>query len=358
VYFSCRETVHSEEVVPSTAFDADAAMLQGAELIKLRHDPNMLWSTYRRSVEIYTARKMTNPNDVIDAFSGIMRTLCNARCVEGLLVPVFDIALLWQPRERLRRRGGFSSWSWAGWIGQVHWFDDRFLENFEQQGRPQTETIKLWVEAHSWIVWYSSSGTNCQSRAFRMDGPPRLSGSQAHNSGKLLEKHFPGQHIKSLPTPSLLPDRLENLENYRHQIRYLQFWTLSVHFNIELDALAVIHHSSLEPENTGNGLRRFHLIDQYRRECGWVLLNEDWIEKTTSKEDKLQEFILISETGGSEQISDLREEELGQCWNEYNAMMIVWEHGIAERVGLGRVMKHSLVDSTGLNLEWKEILLG
>lgn len=129
VYFSCNSAVYSDEVITGARLDTDAAMFQGAEIIKLRSDPSQPWNTYQRGVEAYTTRFMTNPKDIINVFSGMLNALTNARCVEGIPVPLLTVAILWQPRQRLKRRSGFSSWSWTGWEGKVHWLGKNQLND-------------------------------------------------------------------------------------------------------------------------------------------------------------------------------------------------------------------------------------
>ena len=76
----------------------------------------------------YLERRLTYEEDILRAFSGILRALDSS--MEGfhfgLPQQFFDAALLWVPRERLTRREDlgnqvarprFPSWSWAGWKG-------------------------------------------------------------------------------------------------------------------------------------------------------------------------------------------------------------------------------------------------
>jgi hypothetical protein len=157
------------------------------------------------------------------------------------------------------------------------------------------------------------------------------------------------------PTPTFLPDRLEALPDRSRDLRYLQFWTISVRFAIELETTAVLRFTSLEAENTGNGLRRFILRDSNANDNGWVLLDETWIELVIGQKVGSQEFILLSEAIQEEESSDADATQVEHGPREYNAMMIVWRDGIAERAGLGRVV--TCAQSTKA-MEWKEILLG
>jgi len=89
-------------------------------MLDMECDPDHQWRIYARAVEAYTTRKLTNPGDILNAFSGIASKIFQDRHIDGLPVSAFDLALLWQPRVVLKRREGFPSWPWAGWIGKVH----------------------------------------------------------------------------------------------------------------------------------------------------------------------------------------------------------------------------------------------
>lgn len=82
-------------------------------------------------VESYNTRSLTFESDALDAFAGVAEALTHVfpggfYC--GLPEMFFDIALLWQPRSRVRRRNGrakesgagsLPSWSWAGWASEI-----------------------------------------------------------------------------------------------------------------------------------------------------------------------------------------------------------------------------------------------
>ncbi|PVI03415.1 hypothetical protein DM02DRAFT_697933 [Periconia macrospinosa] len=174
VYFSCKDAVYSEDVVPGDTLEAEVAMKDGAELIKIQPDKLHLWSNYRRGVETLSSRSMTHERDILNTFRGILRTICPGNSLEGLPVSIFDMALLWQPREHLTRRVGFSSWSWAGWLGKVHRFDDGSLDDLN--GGSETEKVGTLLKEKCWIAWYSSFGKIPRSTTFHMDGPPWLRG--------------------------------------------------------------------------------------------------------------------------------------------------------------------------------------
>ncbi|KAH7089582.1 heterokaryon incompatibility protein-domain-containing protein [Paraphoma chrysanthemicola] len=352
VYFSCNSAVYSEEVITGSVLDSDAAMMQGAQLIKVRPAPRRLWSTYKRAAESYTARNLSHQSDVVDAFTGILQILSNGRCVEGIPVAVFEKALLWQPRERMLRRTGFASWSWTGWKGRIRWSDDLNPASANEDEESESVALETWRKHSTWIVWYSCLGTNCRSPAFRMDGPPWLTGTAPEENAQ--NRRFLGLPQNVSLTPNLLPDTLgaRKDQSRSRELRYLQFWTVSLTFEIELDTTAVLRYNSLEPENTGNGMRIFTIRSNAGQNRGWVLLDETWIELIVNKAVGAQEFILLSEVSTHKEWGEASPEH---DKHEYNAMMIIWKDGIAERAGLGRVETDA---SSIANMTWKEVLLG
>ena len=79
----------------------------------------LLWGTM---VNQYSYRNMTNDEDALNAFLGIlqcMETLYEDGFFWGLPVADFQWGLLWQAETTSTRREGFPTWSWAGWKGVV-----------------------------------------------------------------------------------------------------------------------------------------------------------------------------------------------------------------------------------------------
>ncbi|KAJ8114527.1 hypothetical protein OPT61_g3614 [Boeremia exigua] len=332
VYFSCKEAVYAEDVVPSKDFDTDLAMLSGAESVRLRPSMSKHWQTYQRAVENYSERVLTKQEDALDAFSGILHTIDKKRSVMGLPVSVFDKALLWQPKQRLQCRQTFSSWSWVGWIGGVHWL--RNGNSASQDTHPDLRT---------WIVWYSSSTVNCNTSAFLLHGPPHLPCPTPTNNAR--SSLFTANPRTCVPTPTLLPHRLRSSGAQHEGLQFLQFWTFSAQARIRLDPLAIVKNRSLLVENTGNGLRKFHVLNDQDRYCGWVLLDQTWIETIFAQRGATYEFVLLSEVDTDDLESD---------GNAFNAMIITWTDGIAKRAGLGQIMDRAICN---IDVEWKEILL-
>lgn len=327
-------------------------MQNGAELIKLRTDPSRLRTRYRDAVVHYTGRELSNEEDVLDAFSGVLHTMYDGRCIEGLPKCIFDVALLWQPRQKLSCRKGFPSWSWIGWKGCVNWTDVSLPTCDGEDKIDEASAIEDWIINNTWIVWHSSSTKACQSLAFKNDGPPWLLGTSQDLTAH--EERFPGLPKNSKPTPTLMPDHFRGHIGASHDQRYLQFWTISVQLQIELERTAVLRYTSLRPSNTGNGLRRF-ITHDHGHPCGWVLLDEDWIERVTFGDADVQEFILLSEHSPKDNTSTQHNSFGSSGSRRYNAMIVTWHDGIAKRAGLGQI---TIDGRTSDGLEWKEVLLG
>jgi hypothetical protein len=89
--------------------------------------PNM--ARYARLVSMFNRRDLTYPEDVFDAFAGMLTHLSRifpGGFISGLPQMCFDAALLWQPWAHMPRRIAkksdssaaiLPSWSWAGWQG-------------------------------------------------------------------------------------------------------------------------------------------------------------------------------------------------------------------------------------------------
>ena len=91
--------------------------------IELKSDE---WSfdTYANFVERYTRRKLTDPDDVLNACNGILNKFTkNARAAFFRGLPSNDISrgLLWEVGTFVaaQRRPRFPSWTWTGWIGRT-----------------------------------------------------------------------------------------------------------------------------------------------------------------------------------------------------------------------------------------------
>jgi hypothetical protein len=86
---------------------------------------------YARLVSLYNRRALTYPEDIFDAFRGILLLLSRSytgAIISGLPEMFFNSTLLWQPWFPMTRRhpkgqskedAVLPSWSWMGWSGDM-----------------------------------------------------------------------------------------------------------------------------------------------------------------------------------------------------------------------------------------------
>lgn len=82
---------------------------------------------YFSAVEQYTKRFLSNPTDILRAFTGVLNHLVGDRHLYGLPLDMFTEAVLWEPiepncdaREKTSNEI-FPSWSWASVEGRIHY---------------------------------------------------------------------------------------------------------------------------------------------------------------------------------------------------------------------------------------------
>ncbi|KAL6700184.1 heterokaryon incompatibility domain-containing protein [Trichoderma pleuroticola] len=101
---------------------------RGAPTVHIMNTPYL--HEYCRLVEEYTGRNMSYPSDRLPGINGVLdvfRKEFRLQFLHGLPEVLIHMALLWQPRNKLKRvpkdpKTGlpfFPSWSWTGWTGPV-----------------------------------------------------------------------------------------------------------------------------------------------------------------------------------------------------------------------------------------------
>jgi hypothetical protein len=158
VLWKCRTHQRSEEIVPPNSTFG---------LPSTYKTTKMTWpdlESYGTTAETYNSRHTRDDNDVLAAFSGILGAWNRhfpAGFWHGLPEFYFDITLLWQPKEPLRRRKSpdsqysFPSWSWTGWLGELDYMHCR--------GATYTDPLRYEVKTYPIIQWYKTSGINNSS---------------------------------------------------------------------------------------------------------------------------------------------------------------------------------------------------
>jgi hypothetical protein len=136
---STRSLIHRKRHSGHMFLDKDYKMLGGSL---------GLFDTYFKILQGYIGRQLTDPGDILDAFSGIIQAFsqwnpgATFRC--GLPVDHFPVALrwyvetIWKDSHReisSRRVDKYPSWTWAGWsFGECAMFYSPFLSISEDHG--------------------------------------------------------------------------------------------------------------------------------------------------------------------------------------------------------------------------------
>jgi hypothetical protein len=108
----------------------------------------------------YTRREMSFESDALLAFWSVMEMLYRSTksgFVSGLCETYRDVALMWQPRSRLRRRKSpcrsghsFPTWPWTGWVRLVY-YEDGDLSR-ESPGRLEYDWFLLGFDDKLWYL--------------------------------------------------------------------------------------------------------------------------------------------------------------------------------------------------------------
>lgn len=312
------------------------------------------FNEYAKMLEQYTSRTLSYTSDVLNALAGLLHIfqLCfQSRLTYGLPMVLLDVAILWRPAQRLKRRPRsadgqvFPTWSWAGWIGRVA-YDKPLavkrdalgqlvqLSQEHNEDEVREEGVRPLLRWHTFNVKTSAieplngtgRGIPLDSSSFPREWEARPYIAPEQSSSRIYR------------TPSLsdldIKDRLDMGEHH------LIFWTSCAN-SFQLGN-AVIQESdkiwtssanrSSDPQNE---VLRFSIVDQSFHWVGTVLLDgdgPDWIHR-----DK-HEFILLSEAqyfGLDDELHDVGE------YPNYLVMLVERESAskIATRLGLGRIRK-------------------
>ncbi|KAK0747230.1 heterokaryon incompatibility protein-domain-containing protein [Apiosordaria backusii] len=182
VYFQCRSAVISQHIFTDGGVNGWSLDWTASPLRTLGELRRRAFWFYMKCIQLYTGRSLTRPKDILTAFEGaswLLQEQMNAPLFYGLPSSHFDLALLWTPLQRLRRRKKvlhrsgsglqctqdemgncsckheeegfgskeFPSWSWCGWMGgkaeyQLSLIDGCLLN------------VQEWLRQHTWILWY------------------------------------------------------------------------------------------------------------------------------------------------------------------------------------------------------------
>jgi hypothetical protein len=296
---------------------------------------------YARLLAQYTHRQMTNEGDVLNALAGLLhifRQFFKFPMKYGLPEILFDVALLWQPAEKLvpRRADGskFPSWSWAGWKGRVRYEEPFHAATDESLGTlrrmPLTEEEERREERiRPLIRWHIKHKLSNELRQLNKNGW----------GVPLFSKRIPEEWDKdpfaaisiderpvSLDVLNLPSAMLANLDDH-----HLVFWSTTV-------ADFQLGTSTSQDSDMGINPKkpplRYSVLNEASKDVGTVLLDSYGPHRLTER----HEFLVIAEAqyyGLDFEPGNIDDYPL------YLVMLVEWNEtrSAARRLGLGRIDK-------------------
>lgn len=264
---------------------------------------------YRTILLYYTTRALTNQADTLLAMAGIVRRLSSkmrSRFFQGLPAASFDTFMIFTG-SLLRRRQGFPSYSWCGWIGRVNFY------------RPINENS--WLCHKTWIIWYKRSSSGSVNLVWDITANETFPTAYMNFAGYRYRLPFGSRHGLKFSTSRTTPTQEFYFEREFPPYPILQFWTLAVYFTI----------SDFEVFSASASIQ-----DKFGTPCGHIEM--DGFEETTFFETSSSlEFILLSD--GDYPRDDWKFGDKGNsnypansvelpC---YHVLLLEWIGGIAER---------------------------
>lgn len=280
---------------------------------------------FTRILRSYSHSQFSNDVDILRAFSGILRRVCdrlgNHGAINGLPIALLDGCLVFEPlrNNALRRRSIFPSYSWAGWRGPVA---------IGLGGLPDNE----WQQSSTWIIFhtrYADRPPDLVLLPYRALKPSDTGHANYQKSPAIW--FFPGwrdlflhESFQTSPTA----DNGREFGNTTYAL--LQFWTFSMFFKISifdrlLGRAGIIYKDVRVGETTLDGFEENPFFE----------LDRDF------------EFIFLSLTPKSSP-------KAPKC----HVMMVEQCGPFAERRGIGYVELGDIrVDTAISRPYWKEIIL-
>jgi hypothetical protein len=270
--------------------------------------------------------------------AGISRRLASkmkCRFFHGVPTAVFDSFMIFTARSSLlRRRQGFPSYSWTGWIGGIYFpFSSTIDEND-------------WLAHRTWIVWYKRNPHD----AVNLVWDPTVNESFPTNTMEYIGYRnrvgFPHRHMLGFPTSRTTPTEVVHFDGTMPLYPLLQFWTLAVYYTIsELQVFTA----------------EAYVLDNQEQRCGSIYI-DGYEDSTFFEREGTFEFIVLSESrwdlSGASLVDCEYTKDVGSDgWDYYQVLLLEWGAGIAERRGVGITLKKAVERSFLPGPVWKEIFM-
>ncbi|KAH7067971.1 heterokaryon incompatibility protein-domain-containing protein [Paraphoma chrysanthemicola] len=362
----------------------------GTDRIPQQWSVNIL--SYLRTVESFTARELTFPGDVLDAFSGIaqrMRTFFRSGFLYGLPQSELDYCLLWEPAGHIRRRCTqpdkeegeplFPSWSWAGWTGparyiweerlsRIKWVDhasgtllssDDYrspVPSTSTKGHSNTDWRKAWIEQKTRSgfryfyhkskpdIWFRHPTASEAERSGRI-GPECMTGTQhlrfwaSTHDIQFTGEYIPPQNVKEPFWQFNLTDSKGFATGY-FTVPVVLLPKLDFK-NKEYDMVLICRtriaysREEIEAKKAGS-------------EPPAVYSSGDTMKRDKALEDYVDADDVTMETANFDELPSAQEAKWGLCFDRqrydafkpfclYEFLVVEWNEGVASRIGIGKI---------------------
>lgn len=327
--------------------------------------PDML--RFARLVSIYIIRDLTFPEDVLDAFAGVISHLSRAfhgGFISGLPQMCFDAALLWQPwKRRMKRRQSIRclaseatmpSWSWAGWTGAAlnseSW---RSAANYQYETFEDPQWQQCSWDTISTVYWsYSVTRTSkkkpivitCQPLANHKDTSPLPPGWCKPDEGRYYHERFPDQPFR-YPIPVRDPHIAHTPPinaRYLHCTTNRATLTAGVTFASSASLCTAIDLLVTESHVWAGVLRLNQTTEESIVQGQNIELIE--ISRGCVKNNLVEQRSFDEWTRGAWSCGE-------DIYEFYNVLWVDWIQGIAYRKACGRVKRNIWEELTGGKVE-------
>ena len=259
----------------------------------------------------------------------------------------------------MRRRKGFPSWSWAGWVGKVFWRSELTELLRDQSVR------KALLSHFPTTIFFRQVMSKARSYELVSDQEERgatarrvfvLGMSNVQTRGAFA---LPQNSKDSLDHPTYPSKARNDLLSAFTQVSgapaewpYLHFWTHSAHFRLSASTTSI--------PSISVDYYDFTLTDCRGHVCGAIPLALEW----NARVEELVEVLVLSTCTSSNHLEKERDRTMraaqgrGYKPSLLNVMLIEWhDGGVAERVAVGQIFRSALDDTFAPGIQWKEITL-
>lgn len=332
---------------------------------------------YRSTVTEYSCRHLSHEDDVQAALAGILSRLGRQFAGGfhyGLPEMFFHAALLWQPKQKSRRRGRaignsvgefFPSWSWMGWVGAVEltewgpgqqyikdvsdpevqgWLEPTVQYHKTSLGTGRNEPILSQGQRYR-DLYGDSSATLPKGWHRAVDPDLSQPVYYTHESSPTDQFYWPIDILNPLSGAVQTQKGAED-----EDLPFLRFKTTRSRFRLRHDKYG-----------WGYGVAYgVSIVDRNQGWCGRIMYDESW----EIDFDALYDFVVISEGSVHKknmmnfaycEYQYIMRDEMPDVYQYVNVLLIDTVGKVAYRKALGRIMIEAWKASQSTE---KEIILG